>query len=179
MEQTNQTLEQYLCIYCNYQQDNWSELLSLAEFSYNNAPSTTTSVFLFFANKGYHPNLSVYPEQDIAFSHAHDFIIDLDKLQDMLKEEITKAQQQYQPFVNSCQCQPLDFQVGQSVFVRAQYFQTTCLSKKLSEKYLRPYKIIAQPSLQSFTLHLPDTMRAVHPVLHISILELATPNTFL
>jgi len=61
-EWTNQTLEQYLCIYCNYQQNNWSELLPLAEFAYNNAPSATTGVSLFFANKGYHPNLIVYPE---------------------------------------------------------------------------------------------------------------------
>jgi len=51
-------------------------------------------------------------------------------------------------------------------------------SKKLSEKYLGPYQIIAQPSPQSFTLCLPDTMRAVHPVFHVSMLELATPNTF-
>src|SRR5882724_1994266 len=41
-EQTNQTLEQYLRVYCNYQQDNWSELLPLAEFTYNNTPSATT-----------------------------------------------------------------------------------------------------------------------------------------
>ena len=102
MEQTNQTLEQYLCIYCNYQQDNWSELLPLVEFAYNNAPSATTGVSLFFANKGYHPNLSVYPEQDITSSHAYDFIIDLDELQGMLKEKIAKAQQQYQPSANSC-----------------------------------------------------------------------------
>jgi len=61
-EQTNQTLEQYLHIYCNYQQDNWSELLPLVEFAYNNAPSATTGVSPFFTNKGYHPNLSVYPE---------------------------------------------------------------------------------------------------------------------
>jgi len=55
----------------------------------------------------------------------------------------------------------------------------TCPAKKLSEKYLGPYKIIAQPSLQSFTLCLLDTMRAVHPVFHVSILKPATPNTFL
>jgi len=61
-EQTNQTLEQYLCIYCNYQQDNWSELLSLAEFAYNNASSTTTGISSFFTNKGYYPNLSIYLE---------------------------------------------------------------------------------------------------------------------
>jgi len=50
--------------------------------------------------------------------------------------------------------------------------------KKLSKKYLGPYKIIAQPSPQSFTLHLPNTMRAVHPVFHISMLEPSTPNIF-
>jgi len=59
VEQTNQILEQYLCIYCNYQQNNWSKLLPLAEFAYNNAPSATTGVSPFFANKGYHPNLII------------------------------------------------------------------------------------------------------------------------
>ena len=58
---TNQTLEQYIYLYCNYQQDNWSELLPLVEFTYNNAPSATTGISLFFANKGYHPNIMVHP----------------------------------------------------------------------------------------------------------------------
>jgi len=177
-ERTNQTLEQYLCVYYNYQQDNWSELLPLAEFAYNNAPSATTGVSPFFANKGYHPNLLVYPERDIASSHARDFVVDLDELQGTLKEEIAKAQMQYQPSADSRRLQPLDFQVGQSVFVKSQYFQTIHLSKKLSEKYLGPYEIITRPSMQSFTLCLPDTMRAVHPVFHVSMLEPATPNSF-
>jgi len=142
-KRTNQTLEQYLRIYCNYQQDNWSELLPLAEFAYNNAPSATTGVSPFFTNKGYHPNLSVYPEQDIASSCVRDFVLDLDKLQDMLKKEIAKAQRQYQPSADSYRQQPPDFQVGQSAFVRSQYFRTTCPLKKLSEKYLRSYEIIA------------------------------------
>jgi len=67
-ERINQTLKQYLHVYCNYQQDNWSELLPLAEFAYNNAPSTTTGIFPFFANKEYHPNITVHPEHDIASS---------------------------------------------------------------------------------------------------------------
>ena len=67
-ECTNQTLEQYIRVYSNYQQDNWSELLPLAEFAYNNAPSATTGISPFFANKGYHPNLMVHPERDLASS---------------------------------------------------------------------------------------------------------------
>src|SRR4051812_14260459 len=35
-ECTNQVLEQYLCCFVDYQQDNWVELLPLAEFAYNN-----------------------------------------------------------------------------------------------------------------------------------------------
>ena len=61
-EQTNQTLEQYLWIFCNYQQDNWYTLLLLAEFAYNNTLSAITRISPFFANKGYHPNLTVHPE---------------------------------------------------------------------------------------------------------------------
>ena len=62
----NQTLEQYLCIYCNYQQNNWSELLPLVKFAYNNTPSATTSVSPFFANKKYYLNITVHPEHNIA-----------------------------------------------------------------------------------------------------------------
>ena len=36
-----------------------------------------------------------------------------------------------------------NFKVGNKVFVKAQFFQTTRPSKKLSKKYLRPYEIIA------------------------------------
>ena len=57
---TNQTFEQYLCVYYNYQQDNWSKLLPLVEFAYNNALSATTGVSPFFANKRYHPNIFIF-----------------------------------------------------------------------------------------------------------------------
>ena len=95
-ERINQVLEQYLCTYCNYQQDNWAPLLPLAEFAYNNAPSATTGVSPFFANKGYHPNLSINPERDIASQKAQDFIVDLDELHTMLKSKMAIAQKRYQ-----------------------------------------------------------------------------------
>ena len=78
---THQTLEQYFCVYCNYQQDNWSKLLLLVKFVYNNALSATTSVSPFFTNKGYYPNITVHPKHDIASSWACNFAIDLNKLQ--------------------------------------------------------------------------------------------------
>jgi len=49
VERLNSTLEQYLCIYCNYEQDSWSKLLLLAEFAYNNTPHSSTGISPFFA----------------------------------------------------------------------------------------------------------------------------------
>jgi len=120
-ECTNQTLEQYLRVYCNYQQDNWSELLPLVEFAYNNAPSTTTGVSPFFANKEYHPNITVHPKCNIASSRARNFTIDLDELQSTLKTEISAAQQCYQKSTNARRSPAPDFKVGDKVFVKAQF----------------------------------------------------------
>ena len=63
------------------------------------------------------------------------------------------------------------------VYVKAKYFRSTQPSKKLSEKNLGPYPIIAQVGTLLFTIRLPDSMRAVHPVFHVSQLEPAMPNT--
>lgn len=48
-------LQQYLCSYGNYQQDDWVSKLPLAEFSYNNALHASTQQTPFFASHGYHP----------------------------------------------------------------------------------------------------------------------------
>jgi hypothetical protein len=41
-KRTNQTLKQYLCIFCGTQQNNWHEWLPLAQYTKNSWPSATT-----------------------------------------------------------------------------------------------------------------------------------------
>jgi hypothetical protein len=77
-EHMNQTLEQYICMYCAYHQDDWAELLPLREFALNNAPNTSTGVSPFFANKGYHLLLT--------FSKTTVVGPDVDKAQDYVYE---------------------------------------------------------------------------------------------
>ena len=60
-ERTNQTLEQYLCMYCNHLQTNWVDLLPMALFAYNNGISASTGHSLFFLNYGYHPRHNISP----------------------------------------------------------------------------------------------------------------------
>jgi len=48
----NQVIEAYLRYFTNYQQDNWVQWLSLAQFAYNNSVNLVMGVILFFANYG-------------------------------------------------------------------------------------------------------------------------------
>ena len=85
MERVNQTLEQYLRIYCNYQQDNWQSLLPIAKFCYNNTPSSSTGVSPFFANKGYNPMFTVHSEFELASMKAQELVTNLQELHNELR----------------------------------------------------------------------------------------------
>ena len=175
-EWTNQTLEQYLCIFHNYQQDNWYTLLPLAKFAYNNAPCATTGISPFFANKGYHPNLTIYQEHNLTSSCAKDLVINLNELYQELKTTISKARHHYQGYADACQMPALDFIIRQQAFSKAKFFCMTWPSKKLSEKFLGLFEILAKAGTHSYTLQLPDTICGVHPVFHVFMLEPAAPN---
>jgi len=54
-ERTNQVLEGYLKNFVNYDQDDWYQLLPLAEFAYNNSATKAHGMSPFFANSSYHP----------------------------------------------------------------------------------------------------------------------------
>ena len=87
------------------------------------------------------------------------------------------AQKRYQGPADARRSPAPNFKAGDQVYVKAKYFRSTRPLKKLSEKNLSPYPIIAQVGTLLFTIHLPDSMRAVHPVFHVSQLEPVTPNT--
>ena len=59
----NQELEQYLRIFVNQRQDNWSDLLPLAEFQYNNHVHSSTQHPPFLLESGCLPWMGFEPEQ--------------------------------------------------------------------------------------------------------------------
>jgi GT2 family glycosyltransferase len=60
-ERVNQIMEVYLYYYINYKQNNWVELLPLAQYIYNNTESESTGIMLFFANYRYTPTAYEVP----------------------------------------------------------------------------------------------------------------------
>ena len=136
----------------------------------------TTTVTPFYANKGYHPNLTIHPEQELSSSRTKEFVTDLDELHQHLREHMAEAQLWYQGTADTSRIPAPEFPIRSWAYIKAQFFRTTRPSKKLADKFLGPYEVIAQPSTHSVTLHLPDSLCTVHPVFHVLMLEPATLN---
>ncbi|KAI0992596.1 hypothetical protein K3495_g15589 [Podosphaera aphanis] len=171
-ERVNAILEQYLRGYCNYQQDNWHDFISMAEFSYNNSVSTSTKVSPFFANYGYNPRYQI-----LTRSNHIPKIIEIQKFQHQLKslESFIKAEIRYAQEVaaensNLSRLPPPVFREGERVWLLRKNIATTRPSNKLDHKKLGPFKILKKISSHAYKLKLPPTMR-VHPVFHVSLLE--------
>jgi hypothetical protein len=96
MERINAILKQYLWAYCNYQQNNWNQLLPMAEFCYNNSHSETTKVSPFFMNYGYHPCFTqLLGEVTKELPEVSEYVGTLNKLHENLRAEIHYAQTTY------------------------------------------------------------------------------------
>jgi hypothetical protein len=167
----NQTIEQYLRIYCNYQQDNWSQLLSLAEFAYNNAFQASIKCSPFFATYGYHPQFSVHlgidlnPENPAAKEYAEC----LQAHHDSLIENV-KSSQDTQASYYDAKHKHVEFAVRDKVWLLSPNIRTEHPSKKLDWKRLGPYVIEQRIGLQAYRLKLSPSMK-IHPVFHVSLLD--------
>ena len=62
-ERANQTLETYLRYYVNKKQNNWVQLLPMAQLAYNDKLSQTTGLTPFFINYGKNPNSFLQPRE--------------------------------------------------------------------------------------------------------------------
>ena len=116
VEHVNSTLEQYLQIYCNYQQNDWSKILPLAEFAYNSAPHASTVVSPFFATKGFDTDL-----------RARDFAINFDEIHRFLRSRMKGPQDAMTNSANLDRMQPPPFRVGDRAFVRTITYARTAL----------------------------------------------------
>ena len=184
-ERINQTLEQYLRSYCSYQQDNWADLLPLAEYAYNSAVSESTKLSPFEANYGFTPEsnwLGVgkcrYPfdaETDIMKSDWElswkQMRIDLRKAQDRQRQWYDRKSQIPPEFITQ-----EDIHLGKKagvpdkVMLDQRNIKTKRPSVKLDHKKFGPFEIVRKVGNRAYELALPPQMK-IHPVFHVGLLE--------
>lgn len=171
-------MECHLRSYVNHFQDNWVDLLPMAEFAANANTSATTKIAPFMATKGYIPRMSFDPvdlsansaRERLQNGKARSIADDMKKVWDFVKEESTWSQQSQADAANRHR-KDVDYDVGDMVWLSTKNIKTERPSKKLDHKMIGPYKIISKKG-SSCQLDLPASMRT-HNVFHTSLLRKA------
>jgi hypothetical protein len=173
-ENLNQTLEQYLRCYGNYQQDDWCTKLALAEFTYNNSIHSTTGMSPFFAMYGFHPTIELNVEDNVPEGEAPAAAERIKKIQEEREalekrwEDAVDSQKKYYDRKHIAR----EFKIGDRVMLRAKNIRQLRPSVKLSDRYLGPFRVseVVGSHRQAYRLELPRSYK-IHDVFHVSLLE--------
>ena len=120
-------VEQYLRRYCNYQPDNWTELLTMTEFSYINTLSSSTRITPFYAIYGEHPRylIQLRPITLPPPVTLREFADNLASLNGYLRSEMAWAQATFAEQADKHRIPAPKFEVGNEVWLLPKNLKTT------------------------------------------------------
>ena len=167
----NQTLETYIRMFNNNEQDNWALLLPMTEFAYNNSIHNVTGYTPFFAATGRNSKMGIdlllHEEQTIQVTELAE---KLDSLHKDVKLWLLQINEKYAEFYNKKHIQK-EFDVECHVWLNTCNISTKQLSKKLQNKCLEPYTIMKKMSAQIYQLDISKWQK-IYNVFNVQLLEL-------
>jgi len=176
-EQMNASMEQYLRVFVNHQQDDWVQWLPLAEFAANNGVSETTKCTPFFAVQGTDPRMSFAGEptneRDYRRLDAEQVQATMQHVHEHLRVEMRRSQAVQEEGANRTRIPAPNMQEGTQVWLDARHIRTIRPTRKLDWKRLGPYKVIRRISPYADELELPVSIR-IHRVQPVSLLDPVT-----
>ncbi|KAJ1041364.1 hypothetical protein NDA10_007969 [Ustilago hordei] len=152
-ERVNQVIEQYLRMYCNYEQNDWADLLDTAAFVYNNTVHNSIGVSPFFACYGWNPKAHPDIPQQLGVNDPgrFEYLMDGKEHCRYLQEQIREAQCRSVDQYNR-KHKDIEFKVGDMVYINHRNWKTRRPTPKLDTQFAGPYPVQEQPTIPS----LPD-----------------------
>jgi len=117
-ECVNQELDQYLRLFVNEQQDDWYDLLPMAEFQHNNHVHSATQQPLFLLDTGHIPHMGFEPRQNHSdLEMVNEFTERIRMAIEEAKSAICKAQEDMKRYYNRRRTPAPVFNPGDKVFL--------------------------------------------------------------
>ncbi|KAJ1570475.1 hypothetical protein NDA15_007623 [Ustilago hordei] len=176
-ERVNQVIEQYLRMYCNYEQNDWANLLDTAAFVYNNTVHNSIGVSPFFACYGWNPKAHPDIPQRLGVNDPgrFEYLMDGKERCKYLQEQIREAQHRSVNQYNR-KHKDIEFKVGDMVYINRRNWKTRRPTPKLDTRFAGPYPVQERVGRRAYRITLPANLR-VHDVFHVSMLEPARTSS--
>jgi len=169
-ERVNQELEQYLRMFIDYRQEQWSEWLGTVEFTYNNKVHSSTQMSPFKANYRQDPRIGFKGRKKGKYVGVEKFVKKIKEIQKEAKAALKKVQEDMRKYADKKRSDVDKYKVGDLIMLSTKdlkYQMVRRRTEKLTEKFVGPYKIKEIISSNAVKLELPSTVR-IHPVINIS-----------
>ncbi len=168
-ERMNRVLEEYLRHFVSPKQDNWDELLPIAEFAINNSYQESIGMTPFYMTYGYHPRVPTSAES-VNVPAAVDYVQNIGLAVQEAKDLLRRAQDRQKGVADSARRQ-LDLSIGQEVLLNTENIRLKSPgTHKLMPRFVGPFKIRARNGPVTYELDLPSALK-IHPVFHVSLLK--------
>lgn len=178
-ERMNQTVEVYLRTYTTKAQDNWVNLLPMAELAINNRDAQSIGVSPFFLGHGYHMEtiqiaepVRSAPTPRNPRERGEEIVQQLRRAREWAQTSMAVAQQEQEEAANRTRQQAPQFRVGDKVWLNLQNVRTTRPSKKLDWKNAK-YTVTEVVGSHSYRLNMPP---GIHNVFHSDLLRTAATD---
>ncbi|KAJ1041135.1 hypothetical protein NDA10_004492 [Ustilago hordei] len=147
-ERVNQVIEQYLRMYCNYEQNDWANLLDTAAFVYNNTVHNSIGVSPFFACYGWNPKAHPDIPQRLGVNDPgrFEYLMDGKERCKYLQEQIREAQRRSVDQYNR-KHKDIEFKVGDTVYINRRNWKTRRPTPKLDTRFAGPYPVQERPTM--------------------------------
>jgi len=168
-KRVNQELEQYLRMFIDHRQEQWSEWLGTAEFAYNNKAHSSTRMLPFKANYRQDSRMGFEGRKKRKYVRAEKFIEKMKEIQEEVKVVLEKVQEEMKKYAHRKRGEVDDYKKGDLVILSTKdlKYQMVGRTEKLTERFVGPYKVKKIISSNMVELELPSTVK-IHLVVNIS-----------
>ena len=152
----------------------WEEHLPLVEFAYNNSYQASIQMSPYEALYGRSCQSPIcWTEVGESSITGPDLIKDTSEKVSLILQHLLTAQSRQKSYTDR-RCRPLEFEVGDHVFLKVMPKRGVVRfgkRRKLSPRFIGPFEILERLGTIAYRLALPPSMSGVHEVFHVSMLR--------
>jgi len=172
-ERQNQMLEHYLQVYLNYKMNNWSELLSMMMFAYNNSVHASIKKTSHELLKKYiasfaktSENRTLKKKTFLTIKWA-EWLWSIRKHLMKLWKQIAEQQAKYY----NAHHKVVSFQMKDKLLLQSINIHMLWSKKKIDYKQLKSFRILKKINMQAYKLELSKRYDTIHLIFHVFLLK--------
>lgn len=155
----------------------WAEQLSWAEYAHNSLPSSASGISPFQCCLGYQPPLFSSQETDSHCPSVQTFISRCKRTWKRVRSALCRSKRRMCVAANRSRVKSPRYVTGQKVWLSTSNLPLQSDSRKLNPRFIGPFHIIKIVNPVAVKLRLPQNLRRVHPVFHVSCIKPVPPPT--